>query len=97
VSWEGITCLSLGERSAVNCAGDKCCIVVEFGFRNTAQCIEAITTGLRRPRVFQAVEAPRLSRQSALEGSKVVSPTNRPAPPPPPHRADAWYLYYRCI
>jgi hypothetical protein len=31
---------------------------------------------------FQEVEAPRISRQSALEGGMVVSPTHRPSLPP---------------
>jgi hypothetical protein len=31
---------------------------------------------------FQEVEAPRISRQSAHEGGKVVSPTHRPSLPP---------------
>ena len=34
-----------------------------------------------RPLGFQKVEAPRISRQSALEGGKVVSPTHRPCLP----------------
>jgi hypothetical protein len=34
-----------------------------------------------RPLGFQEVEAPRISRQSALEGGKVVSPTHRPSLP----------------
>ena len=39
-------------------------------------------TGLDRPRGFQEDEAPRISRQSAHEGVKVVSPTHRPHLPP---------------
>jgi hypothetical protein len=34
---------------------------------------------LDRPIGFQEVEAPRISRQSAHEGGKVVSPTHRAA------------------
>jgi hypothetical protein len=36
-------------------------------------------TGLDRPLGFQEAEAPRMSRQSAHEGGKVVSPTHRPS------------------
>jgi hypothetical protein len=39
------------------------------------------TTCLDMPLGFQAVEAPRISRQSAHEGGKVVSPTHRPSLP----------------
>jgi hypothetical protein len=39
-------------------------------------------TGLDRPLGFQEVGAPRISRQSAHEGGKVVSPTHRPSLPP---------------
>jgi hypothetical protein len=39
-------------------------------------------TGLVRPWGFQEVQAPRISRQSAHEGGKVVSPTHRPPLPP---------------
>jgi hypothetical protein len=35
-------------------------------------------TGLDRPLGLQEVEAPRISRQSAHEGGKAVSPTHRP-------------------
>jgi hypothetical protein len=35
-------------------------------------------TDLDRPLGFQEFEAPRISRQSAHEGGKVVSPTHRP-------------------
>jgi hypothetical protein len=41
---------------------------------------------------FQEVEAPRISRQSAQEGSKVVSPTNRPLLFT---RKYSWYLMFR--
>jgi hypothetical protein len=34
------------------------------------------------PSEFQEVEAPRISRQSAHEGGKVVIPTHRPSSPP---------------
>jgi hypothetical protein len=37
---------------------------------------------LDRPMGFQEVEAPIISRQSAHEGGKVVSPTHRPPLPP---------------
>jgi hypothetical protein len=39
-------------------------------------------TSLDRPFGFQEVEAPRISRQSAHERNKVVSPTHRPPLPP---------------
>jgi len=39
-------------------------------------------TGLDRPLGFQEVEVPRISRQSAHEDGKVVSPTHRPPLPP---------------
>jgi hypothetical protein len=35
-----------------------------------------------RPMGFQEVEVPRISRQSAHEGGRVVSPTHRPFLPP---------------
>jgi hypothetical protein len=34
-----------------------------------------------------------ISRQSALEGGKVVSPTHRPPLPPPPPREYSWYSF----
>ena len=37
-----------------------------------------------RPKGVLEVEAPRISRQSAHEGGKIVSPTLRPPLPPPP-------------
>jgi hypothetical protein len=37
---------------------------------------------LENPLGLQEVEAPRISRQSAHEGGKVVSPTHRPSLPP---------------
>jgi hypothetical protein len=43
-------------------------------------------TGLDRPLGLQEVETPRLSRPSAHEGGKAVSPTHRPPLPPPPPR-----------
>jgi len=42
------------------------------------------STGLDRPWGFQEVESPRISRQSAYKGSKVVSRTHRPRLPPVP-------------
>jgi hypothetical protein len=39
--------------------------------------------GLDRPQGLQESEAPRISRQSAQECGKVVSPTHLPPPPPP--------------
>jgi hypothetical protein len=39
-------------------------------------------TDLERPLGFQEVETPRIYRQSAHEGGKVVSPTQRPSLPP---------------
>jgi hypothetical protein len=39
-------------------------------------------TGLDRPWRFQEIEAPKISRQSAHGGGKVVSPTHRPPLPP---------------
>ena len=47
-------------------------------------------TGLDRPLGFQEVEIPRISRQSAHEGSKVVSPTHRPSLYP---KKDSWYSF----
>jgi hypothetical protein len=47
-------------------------------------------TGLDRPLGFQKVEASQISRQSAHEGGKVVSPTHRPPLPP---RKDSWYSF----
>jgi hypothetical protein len=41
-------------------------------------------TGLGRPLRLQKVEVRRVSRQSAREGGKVVSPTHRPPLPPSP-------------
>ena len=38
-------------------------------------------TGLGRPLRIQKVEVPRVSRQSACEGGKVVNPTHRPPLP----------------
>ena len=43
-----------------------------------------------RPLGFQEDEAPRISRQSAYESDKVVSPTHRP--PLPPMRY-SWYSF----
>ena len=42
----------------------------------------------RGPGSFQEVETPRISRQTADEGGKIVSPTHRP--PLPPSRSP-WY------
>jgi hypothetical protein len=39
-------------------------------------------TGLDRPLGFQEVETPRISRQSAHEGGKAVSPMHWPSLPP---------------
>jgi hypothetical protein len=47
-------------------------------------------TGLDRPLGLQEVEASRISRHSAHEGSKVVSPTHRP---PLPQRKYTWYSF----
>jgi hypothetical protein len=47
-------------------------------------------TGLDRPLGLQEVEAPRISRQSAHEGGKVVRPKQRP--PLPPTRYP-WYSF----
>ena len=41
-------------------------------------------TGLERHLGFQEVETPRISRKTAHESGKVVSPTPRPPLPPPP-------------
>jgi hypothetical protein len=41
-----------------------------------------VKQSLDRPLGFQEVEGPRISRQSALEGGKVVSPMHRPPLPP---------------
>ena len=43
-----------------------------------------LITGLDRPLRLQEFEAPRIYKQSAHEGGKVVSPTHRP-PLPPDH------------
>jgi hypothetical protein len=52
---------------------------------------KAITLqALDRPLRFQEVEAPRTSIQSAIEGGKVVSPTDRP---PLPNKKDSWYSF----
>jgi hypothetical protein len=40
------------------------------------------TTSLDRPLRLQEVEVSRVSGQSANQGGKVVSPTNRPSLPP---------------
>jgi hypothetical protein len=48
------------------------------------------SAGLDRSRRHQEVEAPRILRQSAYEGGKVVSPTHRPPLPP---MADPWNLF----
>jgi hypothetical protein len=45
-------------------------------------------TGLDRPLELQELEAPRISRQSAHEGGKVVSPIHQP---PLPSRRYRWY------
>jgi hypothetical protein len=47
-------------------------------------------TGLDRPLGFQEVEAHRISRQSAYEGGKVVSPTHWPRLAP---RKYSWYSF----
>ena len=47
-------------------------------------------TGLDWPWGFQEAEASRMSRQSAHEGGKVVSPTHRPPLPP---REYSWYSF----
>jgi len=44
----------------------------------------ASNSGLGRPLGLQEVEAPRISRQSAYEVGKVVSPMHWPPLPPPP-------------
>jgi hypothetical protein len=50
-------------------------------------------TGLDRPLGLQEVEAPRISKQSAQEGGKVVSPTHRPSLPP--GRIPGTHFWYR--
>jgi hypothetical protein len=47
-------------------------------------------TGLERPLGFQEVEASRISRQSACEGGKVVSPKHRPPLTPKKY---SWYSF----
>jgi hypothetical protein len=47
-------------------------------------------TGLDRCLGLQKLEAPRISRQSAHEGAKVVGPTHRP---PLPARRYPWYSF----
>jgi hypothetical protein len=49
-----------------------------------------LVTSLNRPLGLQRVEAPGISRQSAHEGDKVVSPTHRP---PLPAGKDFWYSF----
>jgi hypothetical protein len=46
---------------------------------------------MHRPLVFREVEAPRISRQSAYESDKVVSPTH-PLPPPPPQETPLVFI-----
>jgi len=46
-------------------------------------------TGLGRPLRLQEVEAPRIYRQAAHKGGKVVSPTHRPPLPP----GYSWYSF----
>jgi hypothetical protein len=49
-----------------------------------------VKISLDRPIQVQEVEVPRISRQSAYEGGKVVSPMyRRPLPP----REDPWYSF----
>jgi hypothetical protein len=46
--------------------------------------VSYVITRQNRPLRFQEFEAPKISRQSAHERDKVVSPTHRPPLPPPP-------------
>jgi hypothetical protein len=52
--------------------------------------VRDVCTGLDRSLGFQEFLAPRICRQSAHEGGKVVSPTHRPPLPP---REDTWYSF----
>jgi len=47
-------------------------------------------SGLERPLGLQKVEVPKISRQSAHEGGKVVSPTHQPLLPA---RRHPWYSF----
>jgi hypothetical protein len=52
-------------------------------------------TGLNRPLGPQEVEAPRISKQSAHESGKAISPTPRPPlPPPPPEKFPGTHFCY---
>ena len=47
-------------------------------------------SGLDRPQGFQEVETPRIFKQSAHKGGKVVRPAHWPSLPP---REDFWYSF----
>ena len=53
--------------------------------------------GLDKPLELQKVEAPRTSRQSAHEGGKIVSPTQRPPLPPGDTPVTSVKVYPRAI
>ena len=59
-------------------------------FKADNKCESYPYTGLDSPWGFQEVRAPRISRQSAHEGDKVVSPTRRPPFSP---RKYSWYSF----
>jgi hypothetical protein len=65
---------SLVQRSPTKCGVSEC-------DREAPKTEKIPYSGLDRPLGFQETETPRLSRRSAHEGSKVVSPTHRPPLP----------------
>jgi hypothetical protein len=75
VIWECCVLSSRGHSSGRAIPTDVCLSVIwifENGGKNNPY------SGLDRPLGFQETESPRLSRRSAHEGSKVVSPEHRP-------------------
>jgi len=62
------------------------------GCRRTAVQFQPMQVSMDSSLGLQEVEVPRISRQSAYEGGKVVSPTYRPSLPPHPKR-HPWYSF----